>query len=155
MEFRPRNNKTKIIVIVAVAILFIVLFSMLGMYCAKLYKSKLIADKKQNIELANQSNNKKENKEENSRMEERESFKHTLFPKYSEKAKQEMNNIYNINTKVAFLTFDDGPSQVVTPLILDLLKEENIKATFFVLGSNVKRNPDIVKRAYLWKNLTK
>ena len=149
MEFRPKNNRTKIIVIVVVAILFVVLFSMLGMYCAKSYKSKLIADKKQNIQLANKSNDKKESKEENSGIEERENFKYTLFPKYSEKAKQEMNNIYNIDKKVAFLTFDDGPSQAVTPLILDLLKEENIKATFFVLGSNVKRNPDIVKRTYL------
>ena len=36
--------------------------------------------------------------------------------------------------KVAYLTFDDGPSEKVTPYILDVLKEENVKATFFVLG---------------------
>ena len=35
--------------------------------------------------------------------------------------------------KVAFLTFDDGPSRAVTPYILDILKEEGIRATFFVL----------------------
>lgn len=48
--------------------------------------------------------------------------------------------------KVAYLTFDDGPSANVTPLILDVLKQENIKAVFFVLGTNVKWNPEILKR---------
>ena len=71
-----------------------------------------------------------------------------LLPKYTENSKQEMQNIYNKDTKVAYLTFDDGPSEAVTNLILDVLKEENIKATFFVLGSNVNKYPEIVKRAY-------
>ena len=47
-----------------------------------------------------------------------------------------------------FLTFDDGPSSNVTPLILDVLKQNDIKATFFTLGSRVEQNPQIVKRAY-------
>lgn len=59
-----------------------------------------------------------------------------------------IKNIYNSNEKRVFLTFDDGPSQSVTPLILDLLKKENIKATFFMLGNRVEVNPDIVKRIY-------
>ena len=57
-------------------------------------------------------------------------------------------NIYKSEEKRVFLTFDDGPSKKVTPLILDLLQQENIKATFFVLGSRVELNPEIVKRAY-------
>lgn len=36
--------------------------------------------------------------------------------------------------KVVYLTFDDGPSEKVTPAILDILKEKNVKATFFVIG---------------------
>ena len=60
-----------------------------------------------------------------------------------------VDNIYNGEEgKRVFLTFDDGPSKSVTPHILDLLKFHNIKATFFVLGSRVKLNPDIVKREY-------
>ncbi|QOS98998.1 DUF1343 domain-containing protein [Brevibacterium sp. JNUCC-42] len=47
--------------------------------------------------------------------------------------------------KVAYLTFDDGPSNV-TVQILDVLKQHNIKATFFVLGRNVKGNEAILKR---------
>lgn len=50
--------------------------------------------------------------------------------------------------KRIFLTFDDGPTTQVTPFILDLLKQENIKASFFVLGSRVEANPDLVKREY-------
>lgn len=49
---------------------------------------------------------------------------------------------------VAYLTFDDGPVSGITPQILDILKEKNVKATFFVIGSYAKRNPEIVKRAY-------
>lgn len=41
-----------------------------------------------------------------------------------------------------------GPSKLITPLILDVLKQNNIKATFFVLGSSVDLNPDVLKRAY-------
>ena len=60
-----------------------------------------------------------------------------------------IDNIYNGEEgKRVFLTFDDGPSKEVTPRILDILKKYNIKATFFVLGTRVDMNPDIVKRAF-------
>ena len=60
-----------------------------------------------------------------------------------------IDNIYNGEEgKRVFLTFDDGPTKEVTPHILDILKEYNIKATFFVLGTYAKKNPDIIKRAY-------
>ncbi len=45
--------------------------------------------------------------------------------------------------KELFLTFDDGPIPEVTPWILDLLDEYNAKATFFVVGNNVEKHPDI------------
>ena len=67
---------------------------------------------------------------------------------YSNFVKQ-VDNIYDGEQgKRVFLTFDDGPSKSVTPHILDILKFHNIKATFFVLGSRVKLNPDLVKREY-------
>ena len=60
-----------------------------------------------------------------------------------------IDNIYNGEEgKRVFLTFDDGPTKEVTPYILDILDKYNIKATFFVLGTNVRNNPDILKRAY-------
>lgn len=48
--------------------------------------------------------------------------------------------IRNDGKKVVYLTFDDGPSTTVTPKILKILKEEDIKATFFVLGSSLDKN---------------
>lgn len=44
------------------------------------------------------------------------------------------------------LTFDDGPSPKYTPLLLDGLKEKNVRATFFLLGKNVKENQELVQR---------
>ena len=64
------------------------------------------------------------------------------------------NNLYKKlielypNEKIAFLTFDDGPNVSVTPKVLDILMEENVKASFFVIGKCVDANPEITKRAY-------
>lgn len=49
--------------------------------------------------------------------------------------------------KVVALTFDDGPDPRFTPKILDILKKENVKATFFVIGSRVAKNPHLARRA--------
>ena len=70
------------------------------------------------------------------------------LPQLTEDAKNKIAKIYHSETKRVFLTFDDGPSATVTPLILDTLKNEDIKATFFLLGSRVELEPDIVKREY-------
>lgn len=50
--------------------------------------------------------------------------------------------------KVAYLTFDDGPSKNVTPMILDILNEYDIKATFFVVGNKVEIYPEILRRTF-------
>ncbi|MTI81427.1 MAG: polysaccharide deacetylase family protein [Firmicutes bacterium] len=44
-----------------------------------------------------------------------------------------------------YLTFDDGPDPVHTPQVLDILKQHNIKATFFVTGVNALKNINIIK----------
>ncbi len=44
------------------------------------------------------------------------------------------------------LTFDDGPHPVHTPRLLDILKQRDAKATFFVIGGNARRHPDIMRR---------
>lgn len=61
---------------------------------------------------------------------------------------ENVKNLAKSEEKIAYLTFDDGPTVSVTPKILDILKDENIKATFFVIGKNVDAHPEIVKRAY-------
>ena len=46
------------------------------------------------------------------------------------------------------LTFDDGPNPEYTTQLLDLLKKYDVKASFFVVGSKVKRNTEIIKRMH-------
>jgi len=48
--------------------------------------------------------------------------------------------------KVIYLTFDDGPIPEITPWVLDLLDKYNIKATFFCVGDNVRKHPDIYRQ---------
>ena len=73
---------------------------------------------------------------------------------------------YPPGAKLVALTFDDGPGKNTTPRLLDELKKRQAKATFFVVGTNAERYPDILKRmdaeghvigSHTWshKNLTK
>ena len=52
----------------------------------------------------------------------------------------------NVDGPYIAMTFDDGPSPETTPRLLDILKQRNIKATFFMIGQNAERNPAIVQR---------
>lgn len=58
------------------------------------------------------------------------------------------NQIWNIPTdeKKIFLTFDDGPIPEVTPWVLDVLRTHNIKATFFCIGDNIRKHPEVFKQ---------
>ena len=49
-------------------------------------------------------------------------------------------------TKTMYLTFDDGPSAEYTDTILDVLAKYDIKATFFLVGDNVEKRPEVAKR---------
>ena len=64
--------------------------------------------------------------------------------------KNEIAHLTDAREKVAYLTFDDGPTvyRKSTATILDILKKNDVKATFFVVGSNVEKYPDLVKREY-------
>lgn len=48
--------------------------------------------------------------------------------------------------KTMYLTFDDGPSEENTSAVLDILKARDIKATFFVVGENVRKHPEVARR---------
>lgn len=60
--------------------------------------------------------------------------------------------------KTAYLTFDDGPDSINTPIILDILNRYGVKATFFVVGTNIEKNPEglreIVRRGHALGNHT-
>jgi peptidoglycan/xylan/chitin deacetylase (PgdA/CDA1 family) len=53
---------------------------------------------------------------------------------------------YSSSDKVIYLTFDDGPIPEVTPRVLEILKSKNAKATFFCVGENIKKNPNVFKQ---------
>jgi peptidoglycan/xylan/chitin deacetylase (PgdA/CDA1 family) len=64
----------------------------------------------------------------------------------------------NPSEKVIYLTFDDGPVPEVTPLVLDILERYDVKATFFCVGDNVQKYPevyeDILRRGHRTGNHT-
>lgn len=52
------------------------------------------------------------------------------------------------NTKLIAFTFDDGPTNSITPKLLDALAERNVKVTFFLVGRSIELFPDVAKRAF-------
>jgi peptidoglycan/xylan/chitin deacetylase (PgdA/CDA1 family) len=71
-----------------------------------------------------------------------------LFNVFSIRYSLFLKSVCRIKTheKVVFLSFDDGPSEQYTPLILSTLKEMNIKAIFFCIGHKSELNPELIKR---------
>ncbi len=137
---KPKINKWKVFIIVLI-VLAIILGSI---YCGIKY-AKYVKVKKQEEEIRKE----QELLEEQKRIEVEQEAKRL---KNSQPLTQEqmgaIENIYSSEEKRVFLTFDDGPTNSVTPFILDLLKQENIKATFFVLGNRAKSNPDLIRREF-------
>ena len=75
-------------------------------------------------------------------------FKNKQLPVQIENAQERLKNLFYQTDKWVFLTFDDGPTSTITPQILEILRNENVKATFFVLGKMVDRNQDLVRQEY-------
>ena len=137
---RKYKNKRNIII----AIFFIVVIIIVGLVIKENYrKSEFNNHYLAYKEQAEQAQKKQAELEEL----EKEKIKEML-PQLTDEGRANLANIYHSETKRVFLTFDDGPSQTVTPKVLDTLKSEKIKATFFLLGSRVELEPDIVKREY-------
>lgn len=129
-----RELINKIVIVVTIGIIVVILASIAGILVSQAYHNKLIEQYFSQMEDAPE--------------EEEEAQEEIKLPVYSEEAKNRMASIYDGEEKVAYLTFDDGPSTNVTPQILKILEEENVKATFFLLGSRVEKNPELVKQEY-------
>lgn len=143
-----RTKKTRKLVIVYIIVLLLVVVSSIGFgifVAKKQNENKLSEEKPKNIEnyITNETINEVKNEQQGDAQDDKQSQYN------NENFVENVDNIYNgTEGKRVFLTFDDGPSNAVTPYILDTLKEYNIKATFFVLGNRVSLNPDLVKREY-------
>lgn len=57
-----------------------------------------------------------------------------------------INATHRFSSNSLLLTFDDGPNDQTTPQILDVLKENNIAAVFFVIGEKAKAHPELIQR---------
>ena len=143
-------NKIKIAVLVLASIAFIILATLGGIKLAKY-------EKKREYYRALKRQEEIERLAEEEKKKEEEAKQQAIIQKRIEQTSRELTDeekdrilhIYrSTGEKRVFLTFDDGPSESVTPLILDLLKKENVKATFFTLGGNVKAHPELVKREF-------
>ena len=158
----PKKNYKKIICIILIAILAAIICFCAGILIVRIYnKTTLNQEQRQNIveEKKDKKEQDRQQLEEQKRLEEEKKIKEQKEAEerkrlrnkdeLTEEQMEKIENIYDDTTeKRVFLTFDDGPTQTVTPLILDLLKEENIKATFFVLGNRVYANPELVQREF-------
>lgn len=71
-----------------------------------------------------------------------------FYASYSIKSQVYVKALCRVKTteKVVYLTFDDGPNAEQTPQVLDVLKRNNAKATFFCVGSRIAGNEQILKR---------
>lgn len=67
-------------------------------------------------------------------------------PKPSSKPSPDPKKDPKKSVKYVALTFDDGPDKKYTPLVLDILEEHDVKATFFVVGNQVSKYPKVAKR---------
>lgn len=108
-----------------------------------------IEDKKQEKENKEFEKNQNNNVENTIRDTQKQETKPTeeITTDYEKKNKEKIKEVMAKKTrKVAYLTFDDGPSKDVTLSVLEILKQNNIKGTFFVIGNMVKINPDVLKK---------
>lgn len=137
---RKYRNIRNTIIAVFILIIFVLLIIILREKCQTLKNKKIYLSYETLVEQAKIAEQKIAEQKEAERL--------AKLPQLTEVGKNNLENIYKSESKRVFLTFDDGPSKTVTPVILDILKQENIKATFFLLGSRVELQPDIVKRAY-------
>lgn len=137
-----KRINTKKIVLLLLAIILLIGVIVVVKNSVKSIQKNIVYEKYEE-QLAGLREQEKEKQVEANRQEE----KQTKIPQLTQEGRDNMECIYHAENKRAFLTFDDGPS-TVTPIILDILKQENIKATFFVLGSRVEAMPETVKRIY-------
>lgn len=135
VTIKPRMGVLKIICI-TIAVILTILLTTIAIWCIYNYNVKI---RNMEAEIENQMSQKQG------------ITRNIVWYKnvMNEETWARIDNIWKADEgKRVFLTFDDGPSAKVTPQILDILERENIKATFFVLGSRVEFNPDILKREY-------
>lgn len=167
---KEKLNITKVVIVVAgFLLLFVVVFSIIMTNKNKKNNNEqkiqaVVDNKEQEIQIEDSNNQEKLtpiSKNEDTQADYEEDGKYfgpemqipvhddlKFVPILNENAQNLIKDIYYSDEKQVYLTFDDGPSRDITPQILDILKENDVKATFFVLGARVELYPDNLKREY-------
>lgn len=149
---KDNNIKKARIIILFMTIVFLIVGGS-SLIAAKFSKNRqevqALDDTKQSGDSDSNSNDKKDNRdslnvESNSEVEDS-----SFIEKYLNQQMKGQKPDGADGKKVVYLTFDDGPSETVTPQILDILKSENVHATFFIVGKSLDKDENtknIVKR---------
>lgn len=139
LQPKSRINRNKIILVVMILIIIVCLIFITKNIIDMSNNYKVYKGYEKQLSILKEEQKKKQEEIEKKRQEK--------LPKLTNAGRSNIDNIYKSEIKRAFLTFDDGPS-ANTSAILDILKQENVPATFFVLGTNVDKYPQTVKRIY-------
>lgn len=151
-NFEIQSTRDKTIIVKVIILVLLVLITVALAFISinvnqNIQISKQTLETQTELQKAQEEQAELEKQEEEKAQKEQEEERQAKLPKLTEEGKNNVENIYKSETKRAFLTFDDGPSNI-TSSILDTLKNENIKATFFMLGTRVEAMPEMVKRVY-------
>ena len=149
-HYKNNVNRIKLIATLFIIIITIILIIISANIEANIKASDESASeaiKQSQIEEEKAKEEEEKAKAEEERLRKEKEEREAKLPKLTEIGIENMDNIYHSETKRAFLTFDDGPSNI-TPQILDTLKAEDVKATFFMLGCNVVNFPETTKRVW-------
>ena len=136
-------NKKKILIILIIILIILMLIETLIYTIDYMKKYKTYKQYESKLQQLQQESNQTQ-EQINKKIEQ---IKKERLPNLTQKGFENISNIYKSDNKRVFITFDDGPS-TITSQILDILKQQNIKVTFFVLGSRVEAMPETVKRMY-------
>lgn len=150
IKVEPKLNKKKVFFTILI-VLIILALSIYGAleFAEQQHQKQLAIEQEKQAQIEEQQRQEEERLKEEAKQAEKEARIAMHTNPFTEEQMQAVENIYQAQeTKRVFLTFDDGPTQAVTPYILDLLKQEKIKATFFVLGNRAKANPELIQREF-------
>lgn len=146
-----KNSKVEKILISIISVLIVILIGVIALNINKGRTSEVSVNQNQkedNNEIKSNINEEKSNEKESDNEQETDSVIYTSYENdINADNARDIENMLNKwsylredGKKIAYLTFDDGPSVETKPKILETLRKNNIKATFFVLGSNVEKS---------------
>ena len=160
---RKRNNlNVKRCALIAIAAVLVIVVGFKGVNATTAFieekrQERIEMQKKAEAERLEEERKRKEEEEAKKKMVgvTHEGKKYTYDAKKIEE-KLAKYDYSNDGKKMVFLTFDDGSSTTVTPEILKILKENDVRATFFVTGENIERGgkkaEDLIKESFEYGN---